>query len=104
MDLIKQKYYLNHKIYNLLLKKVSCFLCHLKMSNTPKKLRYRLEKRIDSGPLKINKIEIITRKVLEELEISKINETKNLEEIEMKVLMLIGKMKFEKIRNRLYEF
>ena len=74
------------------------------MSNTPKKLRCRLEKLIDSGPLKINKIEIITRKVLEELEISKINETKNLEEIEMEALMLVGKMKFEKIRNSLYEF
>ena len=61
------------------------------MSNTPKKLRYRLEKVIDSGPLKINKIEIITRKILGELEISKISETKNLEEIEMEVINVNSK-------------
>ena len=54
---------------------------------------------------KINRIEIgEIKKGLKKLEIIKIDEIKNLEETEMEIVMLKGKIKMERIKNSLEKF
>ena len=54
---------------------------------------------------KINRIEIgEIKKGLKKLEIIKIDEIKNLEETEMEIVMLKGKIKMERIKSSLEKF
>ena len=71
------------------------YLSHIykKISTPQKNLKERVAKLIDLNPRK-NRI-----KVVEELETIRTDEIKNLEEIGMEVLMLKGKIRFEKIKN-----
>lgn len=54
--------------------------------------------------IKIGKIREIMRKELEQLEIIRIDEEKNLEEIEMEIVILKGKLIIERKKNDLEEF
>ena len=74
------------------------------MSNPIKKLIHEVKKLIDPGPLEINRIELIIRKALEELETMKTDEVKNLKEIEMEILMKNGKLKIKKLLNDVDEY
>ena len=76
------------------------------MSNAIKILKKRFEKLIDLEPSenKIKRINIIRRKVLEELKTIRTDKIKNLEEIEMDALMLKEKRKIRKLWNNSDEF
>ena len=54
--------------------------------------------------IKIGKIREIMRKELEQLEIIRTDEEKNLEEIEMEIVILKGKLIIERKKNDLEEF
>lgn len=54
--------------------------------------------------IKIGKIRQIMRKELEQLEIIRIDEVKNLEEIEMEIVILKGKLIIERKKNDLEEY
>ena len=84
-------------------------IVYIKMSDPIKSLKEKIEKLINSKPSenKIKRIEIIIIiiiiiiRVLEELYIMRKDEIKNLEEIEIKIAMLNGKIILERIKNNM---
>ena len=74
------------------------------MSNPTKILKERIERLIDLVPYNTIRMKLILNKAIDEINLIIADEMKNLDDIEMKIMMQKGKIRLEIMKNSLDEF
>ena len=73
------------------------------MSSPTKILKERMERLINLAPYNTIRIKLILDKVIDEIDLIIADEIKNLDDIEMKIMMQEGKIRHERMKNCLDE-
>ena len=74
------------------------------MSSPTKILKERIERLINLAPYNTIRMKLILDKAINEINSIMADEIKNLDDIEMKIMMQEGKIRLERIKNSLVEF
>ena len=77
---------------------------YIKNDKSNKKTKERIEGLIDLEPYNIIRMRLILDNAIGELNLMIAGEMENLDDIEMKVIMQEGRIRFERIKNSLDEF
>ena len=93
--------------YPLYKKKIYTLICapHIKKTSSPTKiLKERIERLVNLAPYNTIRMKLILDKAIDEINSIMADEIKNLDDIEMKIMVQEGKIRLERIKYSLAEF